>query len=301
MGKRFRPNWGTVHKFFGERGLPGAIEHWCENYGKSIAAESKIYTCGVPMDGTAPVWLKCPSAADEKFSVGSAIQLFVYPTENEMVSAFSHFRSSRDAFRGVAQKALYSVMVPWVFLEKGFPNYFLYHISFMFEDRTDASFDVFRRGYFGITKNHPLIRFGQHYSDMRLGRGHLLHNAWRAIHDSKAHFNIANVSVVGAASTLDEIYNLEEDHVQKFTLSPRGLNAIPGGKAGLRFMHLLRQNSPLPDIEDREQALIDLENGKSPVATHYRKGHIRHLPDGFAKRTTWVNPCWVNLPKEIAA
>lgn len=94
-------------------------------------------------------------------------------------------------------------------------------------------------------------------------------------------------------ATQDDIYTSEELLVEKLSLTPKGLNVIPGGMAGIRMLHqlrLLRGNQTSPD--DRDAALGDLESGARK--THFRTGHIRKLP---TSKITWVRPCWVNLPK----
>lgn len=177
------------------------------------------------------------------------------------------------------------------------PRYHLYNITFgssasAFMD-LDESFRPFSKGYVGVTSRRPNQRFSEHIRDMESGKGYTLHSCWRSLRNLVPQLTPA-FSLLGRAATLDEIYDLEERYVEKYTLAPAGLNAIPGGKAGLRLMHLLQKNRRLPTLEEREAALVDLEEGRSKAATHYRRGHIRKLPARCESSATWVSPCWVN-------
>lgn len=102
---------------------------------------------------------------------------------------------------------------------------------------------------------------------------------------------------------LQAAYDFEERSVAKSgTLAPGGLNAIPGGMAGIRMMHelrLLNGSSPI-SLEKRDAAIEKLlTHGATSKATHYRSGHVRKLDGG--QRTTWVRSCWVNMAEAIAA
>lgn len=185
------------------------------------------------------------------------------------------------------------------FTKKGRINFWLYNIRFAV-DFERFPIDVtsmlpFRRGYYGITKRDVLQRFAEHDREVRHGRGHILHKAWRGLADSDiSHYPV--LQIAGTAKTLDEIYAMEERAVAEVSLTPLGLNAIPGGYAGIRMLHklsLLSRDRVMPDV--RDDALSQLERGK--IATHYRSGHMRHLPGG---RLSWVSPCWVNMPKELS-
>lgn len=148
---------------------------------------------------------------------------------------------------------------------------------------------VFQMGYLGVTKRPPFTRFNEHYRDAMQGKGHLLHKTWHAISKSGARY-LPNFYIAKMARSQDAIYALEEEFVENMTLAPNGLNAIPGGYAGIRFLHKLALlGRGVTDIASRDAAMIALERSK--VATHYRSGHVRRLPTG---KTTWVSPCWVN-------
>lgn len=175
------------------------------------------------------------------------------------------------------------------------PLYHLYKIMFIPEqgDRTEPSMQAVWNGYYGITSRSPLERFREHQRDAMSGKGHLLHRTWRALMLAQPKSTVV-MTIAGHSNTLKGIYGLEERFVYAETLNPKGLNAIPGGEAGLKVMHQLAvlKNGRMIDVEHRDAALVRLDNQQSfSKCTHYRRGHIRKLANG---RLTWVSPCWIN-------
>lgn len=186
-------------------------------------------------------------------------------------------------------------------------KYSLYSVKFaMFDEQYSSSGrsligDPLSNGYLGITKRHPIVRFQEHRADAYGGKGHILHKTWGGIVKNALEHHVV-FRLMGQWKTLDEAYFAEETMVDEFTLSPKGLNAIPGGYAGIRMMHKLRLlgSDRQVSIEDRDRALVRLETESrvhgSPCA-HYRSGHFRNLPTG---KITWVRSCWVNPVLEAA-
>jgi hypothetical protein len=183
-------------------------------------------------------------------------------------------------------------------------EYSIYHIRFKVDSDdkrfTKDSVKPLQHGYIGITKRDILTRMREHGYKAETNTGSLLHSVWyQLVHQGIPMHPVIQIS--GSADSLGKIYALEEEAVAKYTLAPMGLNAIPGGMAGIRMMHQLRLlTSTRVGIKERDEAIERLQRGGfehgSPCA-HYRKGHYRKLP---GERLTWVSPCWVNL-KEVAA
>lgn len=157
-------------------------------------------------------------------------------------------------------------------------------------------------GYIGITKRNPFTRLKEHQQSALNGAGYQLHRAWRNLIDSGEKFSVV-FQFSGSRKTLAEIYDAEESFVGDLTLTPKGLNAIPGGMAGIRMLHQLRLLDGVHQVtvEQRDEALVKLEREArrpgSPCA-HYRSGHLRRLPTG---RLIWVSACWVNPERAVAA
>jgi len=181
-------------------------------------------------------------------------------------------------------------------------EYSIYHIRFKVDSDdkrfTEESVKPLQHGYIGITKRDIMTRLREHGYKAETNTGSLLHSVWhQLVAQGIAMHPVIQIS--GSADSLGKIYALEEEAVGKYTLAPMGLNAIPGGMAGIRMMHQLRLlNTTKVGVAERDAAIERLQRGGfehgSPCA-HYRKGHYRKLPSG---RLTWVSPCWVNL-KEI--
>lgn len=178
-------------------------------------------------------------------------------------------------------------------------EYSLYHIRFKVSDKdprfTNDSVKPLQHGYVGITKRAILTRFSEHSYKAKTNTGSLLHSVWHQLSDQGIAMHPV-IQISGTADSLGKIYQMEEEMVAKYTLAPMGLNAIPGGMAGIKMMHELRLlNSTRVGVDERDEAVERLQRGGfehgSPCA-HYRKGHYRKLTDG---RLTWVSPCWVNL------
>lgn len=178
-------------------------------------------------------------------------------------------------------------------------KYYVYRISFVLEkdiheeNGRKLADHPLAKGYVGITKRSVFTRYREHRAQA-IGAGRTtLYSAWRYLFRKNVR-HIPVLSVIGAADTLEEAYALEESLVAERTLTPMGLNTIPGGMAGIRMMHqlgLLNRTNHVSVVE-RDSALVRLETGdKSSPCAHMRAGHLRHLPSG---NLTWVRPCWVN-------
>lgn len=178
-------------------------------------------------------------------------------------------------------------------------KYLIYHIRFSVardESRlSEKDCEPLFRGYIGITKRGYMTRFREHAEKARTNTGYLLHSVWHSL--VKENIDMNPVIQIGAtAESLKEIYALEEEAVEKMSLTPKGLNAIPGGMAGIRMMHELRLlTSTKVGVDERDAAAVALQQRAhahgSPCA-HYRRGHMRKLETG---KLTYVKPCWVNL------
>lgn len=103
--------------------------------------------------------------------------------------------------------------------------------------------------YIGITKNSWHHRWSQHQQSARSGSNLVFHKALRE-HAGKPLQHIVFVSHVD----LDSAYGLEEEFVGCYSLYPLGLNMIPGGYAGLRYLSKLGAAKP-KSAEDRDATL----------------------------------------------
>lgn len=86
--------------------------------------------------------------------------------------------------------------------------------------------------YFGVTKRRWFDRYAQHVTAARAGSPYLFHRSIREHSTLTArHFLLVSGSSEDAAMAL------EEEMVGLGTLYPLGLNMIPGGRAGIRYLH----------------------------------------------------------------
>mgnify|MGYP005988200255 CR=1 FL=1 len=169
----------------------------------------------------------------------------------------------------------------------------------------------FHPRYFGITKRNLMERIVEHRSKSKNNSGFLLHNIWnQCMKKSITNINSEEFKTDGSyqliielcehADTLNEIYDYEEAYVDLYSLRPYGLNAIPGGYAGIKELHKLNLLGSTKNVslQEREKAVerfvqkgYKIENRKSPVL-HERVRHRRKLASG---RKIWVESCSVGI------
>ena len=112
--------------------------------------------------------------------------------------------------------------------------------------------------YVGITKNKWYERYAQHMSSMRNGSNLLFHKALRSNQEKKlSHW------VLLSGLDYESAMNLEEEFIGAKTLYPNGLNMIPGGFAGMRYLSSIGVQAK--SIQDRD-AHIESLSGKSDIA-----------------------------------
>lgn len=123
----------------------------------------------------------------------------------------------------------WSISVPLHELLKGSPALEGMHSLYVhaFQDETPLH-------YFGVTKQRWFDRLAQHESSARSGSQFLFHRAMR----DKAKKKIAH-RVIACGLDHDSVMGLEESFVEQFSLYPLGLNMIPGGFAGIKYLHSL--------------------------------------------------------------
>jgi hypothetical protein len=109
-------------------------------------------------------------------------------------------------------------------------DYVSYRHAFVHEGAT-----LVPHAYTGITRQGWQKRYSQHKRDAHSASPYLFHDAIRRF-DGNAYRTIHHVLIAG----LSERRAMEfEEHFAEETLYPKGLNMIPGGYAGLAYLHKL--------------------------------------------------------------
>lgn len=88
--------------------------------------------------------------------------------------------------------------------------------------------------YVGITRQRWYDRLSQHERSAQAGSPYLFHKALRDKRGDK----VAHL-IIATSLAHETVMQLEEEFVEEFTLYPLGLNMIPGGFAGIRYLHTL--------------------------------------------------------------
>jgi hypothetical protein len=131
--------------------------------------------------------------------------------------------------------------------------------------------------YVGITGRNWLQRLSEHVGEIHRGSRRSFHRAWR---ESLGMKNVQIVSSLMAINmTYDEAMNWEEAKVDQIASDQYGLNMIPGGFKGLKYLHKLRiTNKGKVSLRERELAIEEY------IRRNPRKG----IPNPFI-RALWEN------------
>lgn len=131
-------------------------------------------------------------------------------------------------------------------------------------------------GYIGITKRPWHVRFAEHEAAARGGSRFLFHDALRRHASAKRHHRI-----FAAGLSLDHALELEELLVSKCSLYPIGLNMIPGGRAGLRYLSSLSLH------------LKSTENAAETIAGEMEKESLAGRPNPLCSARWESDPDYV--------
>ncbi|MDF3822082.1 hypothetical protein P3G55_19410 [Leptospira sp. 96542] len=180
---------------------------------------------------------------------------------------------------GMAHKRI----VPLQFLLKGWGDAakgFQCYVHSISEDvqETGTSEDIVRLNsrrtgsyyYVGITGRNWLLRLNEHLKEMATGSRRRFYQAWRE------HYGVSGVLFTSMLKevnrTYDEAMNWEEEAVDKIASDEFGLNMIPGGYKGIRFLHKCRI------IENVD---ISPEAREHAIAEYFRRNPRKGLPNPF--------------------
>ena len=121
--------------------------------------------------------------------------------------------------------------------------------------------------YVGITSRDWQKRWGEHRAAINRGSPLKFHRAYRERQEAQQ-LTYVHHKVMGVASTLDDLQDLEEVFVAGHWDDQRLLNMIPGGKAGIEYLHKHRilGKNVVPWPEDVERTL------EAWLREHPRKG-----------------------------
>jgi len=131
------------------------------------------------------------------------------------------------------------------------------------------------KAYVGMTKQHWSVRFDQHVASARSGSQYLWHAAIRE--ELKAERPMFYHRLQGVGLDYEQACSLEEKLVAALTLRPNGYNMIPGGLAGVRYLHMLgalNKDRFKEAVEDRAQIMSQF------------------IRDNDSIRSLWADPSW---------
>ena len=128
--------------------------------------------------------------------------------------------------------------------------------------------------YVGITSRNWLERLGEHISETRRGNRR---SFYQTLRESTGWRDVLYTSSLREVNqSYEEAMNWEELHVENIAADHYGLNMIPGGYKGLKFLHKLGITKKVRvSIEERDQA----------ISEYLRQNPRKGIPNPFIK--TW--------------
>jgi len=140
--------------------------------------------------------------------------------------------------------------------------------------------------YVGITRRTWLERYRQHCNDMCRGSNLLFH---RALRGEVCHIGIFEHIVERAGLTEKQALEIEEMEVEKrslHSLHPNGLNMIPGGYAGLKYVHNFASRTGYKldkelSADNMEAVLVDVQ--KFNLKKHFKTTDIKRIKDEITR------------------
>jgi len=131
--------------------------------------------------------------------------------------------------------------------------------------------------YVGITGRNWLLRLSEHLREINSGSRRTFYKAWRDNLGIKDVLYISQLSDINLE--YEDAMNWEEIFVDKIASGPNGLNMIPGGFKGLKFLHQLRITDKINvSIEDRDKA----------IGEYIRQNPRKGIPNPFISEL-WEN------------
>lgn len=141
--------------------------------------------------------------------------------------------------------------------------------------------------YIGITSWPWSVRYREHIQKARSGSHLPFHTA---IREQFGSYNTRFHYVLWVAPTKELAESAEELYVEQRSLYPKGLNAIPGGKAGLRYLasiNFFRRNGD-SELFTAEDVLIEILSETSNVQSNDILKKLARIPNA-AERTSNIN------------
>ena len=131
--------------------------------------------------------------------------------------------------------------------------------------------------YVGVTGRNWLLRLSEHLGEIGRGSNKRFHAAWRRGEYMKNVLFISSLMDINLS--YEDAMNWEELHVDRVAYGPNGLNMIPGGFKGLKFLHEHRiTNGTQITLEARDKA----------IAEYLRQNPRKGIPNPFMAEL-WEN------------
>lgn len=179
--------------------------------------------------------------------------------------------------RRVVSVPLQCILRHWGNVENG---YMIYEHNLSAMDNADHQFESI--SYIGLTSRNWQTRYKEHQRDALTGSELLFHTSLAGVinTDSICQRGMGPFEIVRAGACLlselqyinlsyEEAMEIEERMIERSTLHPKGLNMIPGGFAGTKYLHKLGYlTKDRATVEDRDLAAARclIENPRKKIS-----------------------------------
>ena len=144
--------------------------------------------------------------------------------------------------------------------------------------------------YVGITGRNWLLRLGEHLGEMHRGSRKNFHAMWR---DSLGLKDVVFSSALRQVNlSYEQAMNWEEEGVKHIAYGPNGLNMIPGGFAGLKYLHKLGIIAQTNIPQRKEKKLLPCSLKNIP-----EKAFLTHLSLLYGKMMIFTHVLWGQKPR----
>lgn len=189
--------------------------------------------------------------ADPSLNVFETMKGRSYASADELRADAELMRKFNEGGKDVAIPSVL-LTAPIALLRRGVAGRFLQQKYTLYQHIFGSGAEYPNDGpfYIGITSRDWKKRWREHWAAIQRGSGHKFHRVYRERMAERA-LTYVHHKVMGVAPSLDQIQDLEEAFVQGHWDDERLLNMIPGGKAGIAYLHRHRmldeQVRPTPD------------------------------------------------------
>jgi hypothetical protein len=227
---------------------------------KTLGRPSEERILPLKKKGTKPYDLSIDITLDDD----DKVRLSYKENDAEYGQGVIRFRTNLRGYPQMLMLPLQALLIGWGDATKGYQHY-IHQIE---SENTIEGIE--RNIYAGITKQGWQKRLAQHISSAKNGSNRLFPAAIRNAFVNGLPSNIATI-IMSVNSSYENSMIWEEEFVDEVSLAPKGLNMIPGGLKGLKFLHEHAIRVPKNYTEEDIDHAVERYQQKHPRAGYSNK------------------------------